>query len=184
MRPFSVVIYFNIFKDSSFCLFPGFGCPPVNKLYLESMKKTHHTTALSQQSPFLLMLPTNSWWANNALKSWLAYWLPLSEWKIIPRVGHRRRIACLNACSVKVPSMVLSIANPTILLENKSSIAAKYSQPCAKSKHKLYPIPRRYSVFLPRNSGLKHSVIPDNYVLSKASLGTCENVWQLNYLRA
>lgn len=40
MRPFSIIIHFNVFKDFSFCLFPSPEFHSVDKLYFKRMGKT------------------------------------------------------------------------------------------------------------------------------------------------
>ena len=56
-------------------------------------------------------------------------WLPRSEWCSSPGQGFRLVMAMFSAARVNSCGMVSLIAQPTTLRENRSMMAAKYSQP-------------------------------------------------------
>ena len=85
--------------------------------------------ALSQQLPFRLMLPMSPWRASSALCSALAYWLPRSACTTRPGCGQRLAMAMLSAAHTSCAGMLGTMAQPTTLRENRSSTAARYSQP-------------------------------------------------------
>ena len=86
---------------------------------------------LSQQLPFLL-IDEMAFFSLSALwKSPLQYCLPPSLCTIKPGSGLRLTQAISSAFLTSLVSMCAARLQPTICLLCKSSITAKYSQPCA-----------------------------------------------------
>lgn len=85
--------------------------------------------ALSKQLPVRLVdcfMPRS---ASQRRTSALAYWLPLSEWKISPCAGLRTLWAMRKASSTSWHVMCPAIAQPMILRVNRSRTAQTYCQP-------------------------------------------------------
>lgn len=79
MQPLTVVKYRDVLDDVCSGLLAGLIVAPVEAPDFKEPKKLS-TTALSQQSPLWLMLPSIPWSLSSFRKTRLAYCTPRSEW--------------------------------------------------------------------------------------------------------